>query len=164
MQTPKRKYRFLLMALIGSLCLAASGAYAQDSSQAPMVKNLTQQQFGPVPGYPDCMRAAGLQGDPSKGPSLLLLRFKSGCTVPWHWHTPGEHLMLASGVGHAQMKGGKVVTLRSGAYAFLPGHNVHMFTCVSRCVLFLSSDGVFDTHYVDSSGKEISPAEALKKN
>lgn len=165
MQALKRVFRSMIIAMLGSLCLLGVAAYAGDSGPQAVVKNLVQQKFGSVPGYPSCMQAAGLNGDPSKGPSILLLRFKKGCTVPWHWHTPNESLMLARGVGRAQMKDGEAVTavtLKSGAYAFMPSHHVHMFTCVSSCLMFLYSDGVFDTHYVDGSGREITPAQALK--
>ncbi|MGH2508484.1 MAG: cupin domain-containing protein [Ktedonobacteraceae bacterium] len=162
MQASKWVLGSIFIAIVGSLSLVSFGAYAADSDLQPMARNLAEQKFGPVPGYPSCLRAAGLNGDPSKGPSILLLHFKKGCTVPWHWHTPDEHLMVASGAGRAQMKDGKAVLLKSGGYAFIPGHHIHMFTCVSACVIFLYSDGIFDTHYVDSSGREITPAEALK--
>ena len=44
----------------------------------------------------------------------------------------------------------------------LPGKGVHQFTCVLACTFFLTSDGAFDIHYVDSEGKEIPPDQALK--
>jgi len=142
----------------------AAGALAADaaSDARPMAKNLIDQKFEPFPGTPACMKGAVLAGDPGKGPSLLMAKFSSGCVVPWHWHTPDEHLMFASGVGKVEMKDGKPVTIRSGAYALMPSHHVHQFTCISGCVMFVRSDGVFDTHYVDASGKEITPEEALK--
>ena len=71
--------------------------------------------------------------------------------------------MFASGMGKMEMKDAKAVTLRSGAYAMMPSHHVHQFTCVSSCVIFFSSDGIFDTHYVGTDGNEIPAAEALKK-
>jgi hypothetical protein len=52
--------------------------------------------------------------------------------------------------------------LHPGDYLSLPGKGVHQFTCIVACTFFLSSDGVFDIHYVDASGKEIPPDEALK--
>jgi len=53
--------------------------------------------------------------------------------------------------------------VRSGAYAMLPAHHAHQFTRTTSCTMFLYSDGIFDTHYVDAAGNEISAAEALKK-
>jgi hypothetical protein len=71
--------------------------------------------------------------------------------------------MVVSGQGKAEMKDGSPVMLRSGDYLSLPGKGVHQFTCVAACTMFISTDGAFDIHYVNASGKEISPDEALKK-
>lgn len=119
-------------------------------------------KFAPVPGIPSCATAAPVRGDPSKGPSVLLIKLASGCRVPWHWHTANEQLMIVSGTGTLEMKDGKKLKLRAGTYALLPNHQVHQATCSSNCVFFNSSDGVFDVHYVDQAGKEITPEEALK--
>jgi len=54
-------------------------------------------------------------------------------------------------------------TVRSGACAMLPAHHAHQFTCTTSCTMLLYSDGIYDTHYVDASGNEISATEALKK-
>ena len=142
--------------------IAAEGAAAA----APMgvSKNLADQKFEPFPGTPACVSGVVLSGDPGKGPSLLEAKFATGCAVPWHWHSSDEHVMMASGVGKMEMKdGSKPVMLRAGAYSMLPGHHPHQFTCVSACVIFLRSDGVFDTHYINADGKEIPPEEALAK-
>jgi len=37
------------------------------------------------------------------------------------------------------------------------------FACVKECTLFVYTDGPFAVHYVDETGKEITPDEALKK-
>jgi hypothetical protein len=60
------------------------------------------------------------------------------------------------------MKDGPPTILRSGDYVRMPSKNVHQFTCVSTCSLFIVSDAAFDVHYVDTDGKEISLDEALK--
>jgi len=148
-----------------AITFAASGAaFAADAATdaAAMAKNVGDQKFDHIPGTPDCMLGTALSGDPGKGAALLMAKFASGCKVPWHWHTPDEHVMLASGVGRVEMKDAKAVVLRSGGYAMMPSKHVHQFTCVSACVMFLRSDGAFDTHYVDAAGKEIMPDEALK--
>jgi quercetin dioxygenase-like cupin family protein len=147
------------------LATFASGAAAEGAAAAPMAiaKNLNEQKFEPIPGTPACLTGTALAGDPGKGPALLQAKFASGCTVPWHWHTPDEHVMMVSGVGRMEMKDEKPVTLRAGAYAMMPSHHAHQFTCLSACVMFLRSDGVFDTHYINADGKEIPPEEALAK-
>jgi quercetin dioxygenase-like cupin family protein len=102
------------------------------------------------------------RGDPNKGPSTLLLKFKSGCVVPWHWHTANEQLMFVSGAGKAEMKGSPPQTLKSGDYVLLPSKHVHQFTCITSCLVFDVIDGAFDIHYVDKDGKEIPPVQVLK--
>jgi hypothetical protein len=87
----------------------------------------------------------------------------TGCVIPWHWHSVTENLMFVSGQGKGAMKdGGAPVALRAGDYISLPGKGIHQFTCVMSCTFFLSADGAFDIHYVDASGKEIPPNQALK--
>jgi quercetin dioxygenase-like cupin family protein len=119
-------------------------------------------KFANVPGLPTCTKSVVLSGDPSKGGSLMLVKVATGCVVPWHWHTPTENLMMVSGRGKGEMKEGSPVMLHPGDYLSLPAKGVHQFTCVAACTFFLSSDGVFDIHYVDDAGKEIPPDQALK--
>ena len=149
----------VLATLFGTGILAAGAA----GGAQPVAKNLAEQSFATSPGLPACMTTAVLSGDPGSGPALLMGKLSAGCTVPWHWHTPDEHVMLSSGVAKMEMRNAATVTLRAGGYAMMPSHHVHQFTCVSACVLFARSDGIFDTHYVDAAGKEIPPTDALKK-
>jgi hypothetical protein len=46
----------------------------------------------------------------------------------------------------------------------MPAKHVHRFHCTgtSGCEFYVYSDGVFDMHYVDDKGKEITTDEALK--
>ena len=69
---------------------------------------------------------------------------------------------MTAGVGRLEMKDAKPATVRAGAYAMVPAHHVHQFTCTTSCTLFLRSDGIFDTHYVNGNGTEIPAAEAFK--
>ena len=124
--------------------------------------NVSDMKFMQLPGLPTCSSLAVQNGDPSKGPSIILLKLDSGCSAPWHWHTPNEHLMLVSGSGTAQMKDGKPMKLNAGGYALMPATHIHQFKCSSSCLLYLYSDGAFDMHYVDAKGAEITPDAALK--
>ena len=119
-------------------------------------------KFGNLPGLPTCMTLSVQDGDPSKGAAVILAKFTAGCVVPWHWHTATEHLMMVSGHGQGEMKDGPTAALSAGDYLLLPGKSVHQFTCTVACTLFLVIDGTFDIHYVDASGKEIPPDQALK--
>ena len=140
---------------------ASSAAFAKDAAHAAGL-NMKDMTFVTFPGLPTCAKGAVASGDPSKGASIILAKAPAGCTVPWHWHTPNESLMIVSGTARVQMKDGKPLTLHAGGFALMPGKHVHQFQCTTACTLYISSDTVFDIHYVDAQGKELSPAEALK--
>lgn len=140
-----------------------AGLISQSAAEDKMVYAAkSTSKFVNLPGLPTCMTLSVQDGDPSKGAAVILAKFTSGCTVPWHWHTATEHLMGISGLAKGEMKDASPVTLSAGDYLLLPGKSVHQFHCVTACTVFLSIDGAFDIHYVDASGKEIPPDEALK--
>jgi gentisate 1,2-dioxygenase len=118
-------------------------------------------KFSALPGLPACMTLSAQRGDPTKGPAIIIAKFTSGCSVPWHWHTAGENLMVVSGKGKLEMKDAAPAPLAAGDYVYLPGSHQHQFTCVSACTMFDSTDGAFDIHYIDKDGKEIPPDQAL---
>jgi quercetin dioxygenase-like cupin family protein len=95
------------------------------------------------------------------GPFTLLLKFTSGCSVPMHWHTPTEEVMMISGSAKLQMQDGTASTLERRGFVHIPPRHPHQFTCVIACTAFLAVDGVFDLHYIDKSGKEIPAEQAL---
>lgn len=156
--SPSRLWWFTLTPLL-VLCVPAS---AQESAGLPAARNMAEMEFATVPGLPACAPGSVQSGDPANGPSIILAKADTGCTVPWHWHSPNEHLMMVKGVARLDMKSGKPITLRAGGYAMLPAKHVHRFVCTSSCVFYVHSDGAFDIHYVNDQGKEIWPDEALK--
>jgi quercetin dioxygenase-like cupin family protein len=137
-------------------------ARGQEAPGQPAGRNMAAMKFGPVPGMPTCAPGAVQSGDPTKGSSIVMGKMAAGCSIPWHWHTPNEHLMMVSGVARIEMKDGQPITLRAGGFALLPSRHVHQFHCTTACSLFVYSDAAYDIHYVDAQGKEISPEEALK--
>ena len=156
------KSRFLYATFCLSIVLfVTASARAQEMAPQPGT-NMADMKFANVPPLPTCATASVASGDPTKGPSFILAKGTAGCTFPWHWHTPNEHLMIISGEASLQMKDAKAVTLQAGAFALMPSHHVHQFKCLSACVLYVYSDTAFDMHYVDKQGNEISPADALK--
>jgi hypothetical protein len=71
--------------------------------------------------------------------------------------------MLVSGPAKAEMKDGSPVTLRAGDFLYLASKHIHQFTCEVACKMFdVTGDAPFDIHYVDASGNEVAPDQALK--
>src|SRR5437660_12928017 len=75
----------------------------------PIVQNAVPGRFQKIPNLPDCITAAVERGDPTKGASVLIVKGTSGCTTPWHFHTPNEPLMTISGAGWATMNDNQAV-------------------------------------------------------
>lgn len=124
--------------------------------------NVADMKFVTLPPLPTCAKGSVASGDPTSGPSIIVAKIDSGCVIPWHWHTPIESVMIASGTARMEMKDGKSTTFTSGGISVLPSNGVHQFTCVQACTMFIHSNVAFDIHYVDKQGKEITPVEALK--
>jgi quercetin dioxygenase-like cupin family protein len=148
----------LLCASAIAFMVLPAWAHGSDETQ---IANASQLKLGPVPNAPACVTAASEHGDPSKGASTMLLKFTSGCTVPMHWHTPNEEVMMVSGSAKLQLPDGTTLMLEKGGFARLPAKHPHQFACVTACTTFLVSDGVFDVHYVDNNGNEIPAEQAL---
>jgi quercetin dioxygenase-like cupin family protein len=155
---------FVLLSAIVVIAAFPVRIQAQKSTESPIVKNPAPSDYAKIKDAPDCLTAAVEYGDPSKGSSTMVLKATPGCAVLWHWHTPAEQLMMVSGIGRVQMKDEKPVLLRPGGFGFAPSHDVHRFSCAgpAPCMAYLFSNGPFDLHYVDDSGNEIAPEEALK--
>jgi quercetin dioxygenase-like cupin family protein len=149
--------------LILTLFCGSARLTAQNSDN-PIVNPKAGAKFTPIPNAPECFTIAVEKGDPTKGASVILARFAPHCVAPYHWHTPSETVMVASGTLETQMKGDKAIVARTGDFLFLPSHHVHRATCngTAPCMVFLSSDAAFDVHWVDAEGKEIPFEQAVK--
>lgn len=139
-------------------------AFAQPADQPVRAggQNAAEMKFVTVPGLPTCAHGSVQKGDPTKEAFILYAKVAAKCSVPWHWHTANEHLMIVNGSAHVGMKEGKPLTLQPGGFVMLPSRHVHEFRCERACSFYVYSDGAFDIHYVDGQGKELPPAEALK--
>src|SRR5262249_9606554 len=85
--------------------LMACMGFAAMSDDSRGVTPIPASKFALLPGFPACMTLSTQRGDPSKGPAVILAKFTSGCSVPWHWHTAAENLTVVSGKGKLEMKG-----------------------------------------------------------
>lgn len=146
---------------LSMVLLFAASARAQElPGQAG--RNVSAMKLTTIPGLPTCAKGSVQSGDPTSRASIIFARIPTGCSIPWHWHTPNEHVILVSGIGHLDMKDGPPLTLRAGGFALMAARHVHQFRCERACQLYIYSDLAFDIHYVNAQGNEISPAEALK--
>jgi quercetin dioxygenase-like cupin family protein len=152
------------LAILVTLLLMACALTLAAQDDKPVVAPASASKFAQLKVLPACATISVQRGDPSKGPSSILLKAASGCKIPWHWHTAAEHIVFISGSGKMQMKDdAQPSAVKPGDYVFLPGKHTHEFTCTANCLLFDMPEGAFDIHYVDKEGTEIPMEQALKK-
>ena len=104
--------------------------------------------FRPVsPTLPDGAQMAVLWGDPSAGPSAVLLKLKKGST-PLHTHSSDYHLVVLKGIAKHWSEGQSEVDakpLGPGSYWFQPGNQVHGDSCLTEeCLVHVIWSGVRD--------------------
>ena len=150
--------RKLSCAVLFLVVLCASVALAQDQ---PKFEPAAKMQLMNVPGLPDCAKIAAANGDPTKGAAVIYAKWPAGCTIPMHWHTAREQLITVAGSGTIEHEGGSKETVTKGGFVLLPAKHKHNFTCKAACEFYIVTDGAFDIHYVDASGNEIPPDQAL---
>ena len=155
------KIRFLCC-LVAAVCILFLAISASAQEMTSSARNVPEMKLMTIPGLPTCAVGSVQSGNPANASSIIFAKASAGCSFPWHWHTPTEHVMMVTGVARLDMKDAKSVVLRSGGFAMLPSKHVHQFRCQQACSLYIYSDVAFDIHYVNAQGKEISPAEALK--
>jgi mannose-6-phosphate isomerase-like protein (cupin superfamily) len=150
------------LALITVSLTLASTLHAQEPHALVLTKK--DLKFVTFPGLPNCFTGAVVRGDPNTGPFSLLEKLAPKCAIPWHWHSASEQLIVVRGVMDMEHLDSKPMQLGPEDYYFNPAHHVHSGGCPAGCTLFISVDGKYDVHYVDRTGKEISPAEAFAKH
>ena len=138
-----------------------AGFTAAQSTPVPQ-GDIHESDLVHMPGTPNCFLGAPRMGDPAKEASIMKMKGAAGCAVPWHWHPADEHIMMVTGTGQAEVKGGRPVLLKVGDFYSAHSKHVMRFACVTECSLFVYTDGSFAIHYVDDNGREIPPEEALK--
>ena len=143
-------------------CTSALVCAAQSTSPQPKIENVNDMKFVAFPNVPTCFTGAVVQGDPSSGPSTFLVKGTKGCSIPMHFHTPVEQVVMVSGTARMQMKGDQPQVLKTGAFAISPSRHPHQVICTSACEFYVVSDGPFDIHYINDGGTEISFEQAVK--
>jgi mannose-6-phosphate isomerase-like protein (cupin superfamily) len=155
------KVRWWFTLIPAMVLMTSASVFGQEGAARSTGRNVSAMRLTTLPGLPTCALGSVQNGDPSKGSSVIFARIPDGCTIPWHWHTPNENVMIVSGVARIEMKE-SALSLRAGGFALMGSHHTHQFRCLQACQLYIYSDAAFDIHYVNSEGAEIAPADAMK--
>jgi quercetin dioxygenase-like cupin family protein len=70
-----------------------------------------------------------------------MVKAKAGWSVPLHWHTHDEQLLVIKGATTIAAEGGQDVVLKPGDYLFIPARLVHRGGCPEDCVQYLYVEG-----------------------
>jgi mannose-6-phosphate isomerase-like protein (cupin superfamily) len=132
--------------LLAFLAAFAAPVFAQELPLARTAKD-PQLQWGPCPAFlPKGCRIAVLQGDPAKSNADIFLEVPANSTLPRHWHTSAERMVLVSGELHVTYDGHQTAVLKPGTYAYGPAKLPHKAQCrkAGPCVLFIAFESAVD--------------------
>ena len=143
--------RSTLLGSIGLVWLAFGGAASpqEPGRVAAVTRNVNDSTlaWGPCPTFmPSGCALAVLRGDPSKPNADVFLRVPAGSTLPVHWHTSAERMVLIAGELHVTFDGQNRAVLTPGTYAYGPARRPHGADCVSAapCILFIAFEAPVD--------------------
>lgn len=151
--TAKPTALLLLMACASTLALAQAPAPEQATAQAA---GDPQLQWGPCPPFlPKGCGIAVLHGDPAKDNLDVFFKVPGKSTIPMHWHTSPERMVLVAGELHATYEGQKTAVLTQGMYAYGPAKLPHTGYCASAtpCILFIAFESPLDAVPVEVTKK-----------
>lgn len=143
----------VLLGLIGSF------AHAQASAQEQAVTRTARDadlKWGPCPPFlPKGCGIAVLHGDPAKDNVDVFLKVPGKSTLPLHWHSSAERMVLVAGELHVTYEGQKKAVLKPGTYAYGPAKRAHKAFCASAvpCVLFIAFESPLDAVPIESTKK-----------
>lgn len=152
-QTAKPTALLLLMACASTLALAQASAPEQATAQAASDPQLP---WGPCPSFlPKGCGIAVLHGDPAKDNLDVFFKVPGKSTIPMHWHTSPERMVLVAGELHVTYDGQKKAVLKQGMYAYGPAKHPHTGYCASAtpCILFIAFESPLDAVPVEVTKK-----------
>lgn len=135
---------FLLCLSYNQLANAQNDSSIEEAAQSVVVssKNYASMEWMGCPPPLDnegCFISV-LQGDPSKPNSDVMFKLTAGASVPEHWHSSAERMLLVSGELHVTYKGEDTKILKGGDYAYGPSNKPHKAKCADGedCLLFIA--------------------------
>ena len=146
--------RSSLMVVLGIIIGALAMAQSPDQEPAlALAADDARLEWGPCPPFlPSGCGIAVLHGDPAKNNFDLFLKVPAKSTLPLHWHTSAERMVLVAGELHVTYEGQKTAILNPGTYAYGPAKRPHDGVCASAvpCVLFIAFESPLDAVPIES--------------
>jgi quercetin dioxygenase-like cupin family protein len=153
LQVPMRGTALLIFALAPLF----ANAQAADQEQAvTRTADDPKLAWGPCPPFlPQGCGIAVLHGNPAKDNVDVFLKVPAKSSIPLHWHSSAERMVLVAGELHATYDGQKKVVLKPGSYGYGPAKRPHNGYCASKvpCVLFIAFESPLDAVPSQSTGK-----------
>ena len=141
-------FSFLLLSILSSLQANEPAlAYKYDD------KSL---KWGPCPAFiGEGCEIAVLHGNPEKENVDILFKVPGNFTIPHHWHTSAERMVLLSGTLTVTYDNQKAEVLETGMYAYGPSKLPHVAYCEKGdpCILFIAFEEPLDAFEVMKEAK-----------
>jgi quercetin dioxygenase-like cupin family protein len=159
MHTPTLTARSLRLPMLFALSLVGSLALAQEPApeQALTITTRdTQVKWNSCPAFlPKGCGLAVLHGDPAKDNVDVFFKVPAKSTIPLHWHSSAERMILVAGELHLTYEGQKEVVIKPGTYAYGPAKLPHNGYCASTkpCILFIAFESPLDAVPIVSTAK-----------
>ena len=151
----RRSYPAVMLLSLG-LSSPVALAQAPVSEQAlTQTADDAQLKWGPCPAFlPKGCAIAVLHGDPAQDNFDVFFKVPARSTIPLHWHTSAERMVLVAGELHVTYDGQKTAILRPGTYGYGPAKRPHDGFCASSdpCVLFIAFESPLDAVPVVNTG------------
>jgi quercetin dioxygenase-like cupin family protein len=142
-----------LLGMVGSI--AQSQVAVQEQALASTA-DAAGLKWGPCPPFlPAGCGIAVLHGDPARDNLDVFFKVPARSSIPLHWHTSAERMVLVAGELQVTYDGQQTVVLRPGAYAYGPAGRPHQGYCASAvpCVLFIAFESPLDAVPIETAGK-----------
>jgi quercetin dioxygenase-like cupin family protein len=143
-------------ALLAFFATFAATAVAQE---APVARTATDSElkWGPCPAFlPKGCEISVLHGDPAKHNADIFFKVPANSTIPRHWHTSAERMVLVSGELHVTYDGHKTAVLKPGTYAYGPAKVPHKAECKKSgpCILFIAFESAVDAVPAEAASQQ----------
>lgn len=132
------------------IALATAGLAATVSAQEPPASWTARDpglKWTPCPPFlPQGCEIAVLRGDPARPNVDVFFKVPAKASIPLHWHTSAERMVLVSGELHVTYDGHKTAVLKPGSYAYGPARLPHKADCkdAGPCILFIAFESPLD--------------------